>query len=109
MFENLFENCDPIFHQFFVIKRRPNFFSQKSSLSSLDNTFLHSPCKSEQNRSGGIREMLTTAGGLAENGLSEKTTKLRHFWIFLLKNYMEASSINTLSNHRIKWLISLFV
>ena len=52
----------------------PIICQKKTPRGLLDNTFLHKPCKFEQNRSSGIRELLTTAKGLATNGLSTKTT-----------------------------------
>ena len=58
-------------------------------------------------QSSGTREILTTARSLVGNGLPAKTTQLCLFWIFLLQNYIEASSINTLNNKK-KSLISLF-
>ena len=47
---------------------------KKTRLDLLDNNFLHKPCKFEQTRSSGTRKILTTARGLAENGLPAKTT-----------------------------------
>ena len=47
---------------------------KKTPLDSLDNTFLHKLCGFEGNRSSSTQEILTTAGGLAENGLPAKTT-----------------------------------
>ena len=52
---------------------------------------------------------MTTARGIVENGLPAKTIQLRHFWIFLVKNSVEDSSINTLNNQKIKSLTPLFV
>ena len=43
---------------------------------------------------------LIRAWGFAENGISAKTTWRRHYWIFLLLNHMEASSINSLNNQK---------
>ena len=48
------------------------FAQKKTPLGLLDNTFLHNLCKFEQNRSSRIQEILTTAKGLAENGLRKK-------------------------------------
>ena len=41
----------PFFFIRFLYKKRTKFFFQRSSPGSLDNTFLHKPCKFEQNRS----------------------------------------------------------
>ena len=70
---NFFDNFNPIFHQFFVNNRTKLFF-QRNFLGSLDNTFLHKPCKFEQNRSSGIREIFTTGREIAENRLPVKNT-----------------------------------
>ena len=51
-----------------------SFAQRKTPSGSLNNTFLHEPCKFEQNRSRGTREILTTARGLADNGLLLKIT-----------------------------------
>ena len=48
--------------------------TNKTPRGSLDDIFLHKPCKFEQNRSIGTREILTTARGQVENGLPAKTT-----------------------------------
>ena len=47
---------------------------KKTPTGLLNNIFLHKPCKFEQSRSIGTREILTTARGLAENELPAKTT-----------------------------------
>ena len=57
-------------------------------------------------KSNVLDNILITAKSLPENRLRARTTYLRHFWIFLLQNYMEASLINILNNQK-KSLISL--
>ena len=73
---------------------------KKTPSGSLDNTFLHKPCKFEQNRLSGTREILTTARGLAENGIAKwkcKTTDVivNKFLIIYKQNNTKSQQFKT--------------